>query len=444
MTVQHRPGKQHVNADALSRLQMCQDCTKDRHHAGELLKTNLPCRSCTYCTRAHQHWLGFQEAVDDVIPLASQSKQKTRTTVECETVIQPESALPPVTERSQSVTCHVNYGASDQKDYHKTPKYNLENSELDCKEIHDMNHNEKTIPDTKYPNIDTSALSHISIEMVKTPLGMSIHTPYMDSPNVNVTKESGLEAATYTPEVLRDFQSKDPDLEINLIWLRDNEEPSEATIFRCSQRAKKYWLNKEIFFIDESGLLRNLDKHSSKPRLVIPRDLTEEIMSLCHDIPSSGHQCINRTMKRIKDKYQWYGMAQRIRNFVETCSVCNSSKKANRKAKCPLTKYHSGAPMERVHLDFLGPLPETTQGNAHIFVMVDQFSKWLECTPLPTQTAEQTATAALNEFFSRFGFPFKIFTHQGRNFESRLFKSICDVLQIHKARTTPYRPSSNG
>jgi hypothetical protein len=131
MTVQHRP------ADALSRLQMCQDCTKDRHHAGELLRTNLPCRSCTYCTRAHQHWLWFQEAVDDVIPLASQSKQKTRTTVECETMIQPESALPSVTERSQNVTCHVNSGASDQKDCYKTPKSNLQNSELDCKEIHD-------------------------------------------------------------------------------------------------------------------------------------------------------------------------------------------------------------------------------------------------------------------------------------------------------------------
>jgi hypothetical protein len=122
-----------------------------------------------------------------------------------------------------------------------------------------------------------------------------------------------------------------------------------------------------MFFIDKSGLLRNLDKHSSKPRLVIPRDLTEEIMSLCHDIPSSGHQGINRTMKRIKDKYQWYGMAQSIRNFVETCSVCNSSKKANRKAKCPLTKYHSGAPMERVHLDFLGPLPETYTGKCTHF-----------------------------------------------------------------------------
>ena len=100
--------------------------------------------------------------------------------------------------------------------------------------------------------------------------------------------------------------------------------------------------------------------------------------------------------------------------------------------------------MERVHLDFLGPLPESTSGNSNILVMVDQFTKWVECVPLPSQTAEVTARAAVNEFFARFGFPFNIFTDQGRNVESRLFKTICDILQIHKSRTTPYRPSANG
>lgn len=109
-----------------------------------------------------------------------------------------------------------------------------------------------------------------------------------------------------------------------------------------------------------------------------------------------------------------------------------------------MIKYQAGVPMERVHLDFLGPLPESTAGNSNILVMVDQFTKWVECIALPSQTAEVTARAAVNEFFTRFGFPFNIFTDQGRNFESRLFKSICDILQIHKSCTTPYRPSSNG
>lgn len=96
--------------------------------------------------------------------------------------------------------------------------------------------------------------------------------------------------------------------------------------------------------------------------------------------------------------------------------------------------------MERVHLDFVGLLPKTDRGNEHIFMMVDQFTKWVECVPLTSQTAEETAKAASNEFFSRFGYPFQVYSDQGRNFESTLFRELCDLLHIHKARTTPIYP----
>ena len=94
--------------------------------------------------------------------------------------------------------------------------------------------------------------------------------------------------------------------------------------------------------------------------------------------------------------------------------------------------------MERVHLDFLGPFPRTARGNEYVLVMVDQFTKWVECIPLPSQTADDTATAAVNKFFSRFGCPFQNFTHQGPNSESKLFRAACELRQVHKARTTPY------
>ena len=99
--------------------------------------------------------------------------------------------------------------------------------------------------------------------------------------------------------------------------------------------------------------------------------------------------------------------------------------------------------MERVYLDFIGALPRTEKGNEHILIMVDQFTKWIECIPLPSQSAMETARAAMNQFFSRFGCPFQVFTDQGRNFESALFRAMCDLLHIHKSRTTPYRLSAN-
>ncbi|VDI61792.1 COMPASS component SPP1 [Mytilus galloprovincialis] len=68
----------------------------------------------------------------------------------------------------------------------------------------------------------------------------------------------------------------------------------------------------------------------------------------------------------------------------------------------------------------------------------------VEIIPLPSQTAEETAKAAVNEFFTRFGCPFSIHSDQGRNFESNLFKSVCKTLQISNTRTTAYQPSANG
>ena len=50
----------------------------------------------------------------------------------------------------------------------------------------------------------------------------------------------------------------------------------------------------------------------------------------------------------------------------------------------------------------------------------------------------------VNNFFARFGCPSQVHTDQGSNFTSAFFRSICDLLEITKTHTTPYRPCSNG
>ena len=60
------------------------------------------------------------------------------------------------------------------------------------------------------------------------------------------------------------------------------------------------------------------------------------------------------------------------------------------------------------------------------------------------QEASTVAKILLDNVFSVVGLPRKILTDQGSNFESILFKELCRVLQIDKARTSPYHPSGNG
>ena len=73
MVVIHRSGKQHGNADGLSRIpdeeQFC-DC-----YSAGVDPTMLPCYSdaCTFCPRAHKEWSRFEEDVDDAVPLAVKS-----------------------------------------------------------------------------------------------------------------------------------------------------------------------------------------------------------------------------------------------------------------------------------------------------------------------------------------------------------------------------------
>jgi hypothetical protein len=77
-------------------------------------------------------------------------------------------------------------------------------------------------------------------------------------------------------------------------------------------------------------------------------------------------------------------------------------------------------------------------------MIVDQFTKWVCCIPVPDQSAETTAENFYDHFVTTFGCPLQIHTDQGRNFESNYFKALCHLLQVVKTRTTPYRPSSNG
>jgi hypothetical protein len=88
----------------------------------------------------------------------------------------------------------------------------------------------------------------------------------------------------------------------------------------------------------------------------------------------------------------------------------------------------------RVHLDFLGPLPETPRGNTNILVMVDQFTKWCEIVPLPSQTAKTTAKAAVNEFFARLRYSSQsrcdsATKHRTASIKVRLYRSTCPLAE---------------
>ena len=70
-----------------------------------------------------------------------------------------------------------------------------------------------------------------------------------------------------------------------------------------------------------------------------------------------------------------------------------------------MTQYNVGAPMVRLGIDVMGPLPETETGNKYVLIIMDYFSKWPEAFPMPNQEAITVAEILVKEVVCRFRVP---------------------------------------
>jgi len=83
-------------------------------------------------------------------------------------------------------------------------------------------------------------------------------------------------------------------------------------------------------------------------------------------------------------------------------------------------------------------LPETTQGNKHLLVVMYHLTKRCEVFPTKDQRAKTVAEILVSKIFSRFEPPTIIHSDQGRNFESNVMQEVCCLICIHKSRTSAY------
>ena len=209
---------------------------------------------------------------------------------------------------------------------------------------------------------------------------------------------------------------------------------------------KQYWSQWDRMYLQNGILYRRYydTKGHVTDQLVLPQSLRSQVLEYAHSHITAGHLGESRTFDRIQQRFYWVGYRNDVLRFCKQCTQCQRRKNPPRKAKAPMKQYLVGAPLERIALDILGPLPETTDGNKFILVIADYFTKWTEAYPMKSADAETVAKILVDEFICKFGLPRQIHSDQGRQFESKLFQSLCSVLQIDKTRTTPFHPASDG
>lgn len=251
----------------------------------------------------------------------------------------------------------------------------------------------------------------------------------------------------WEPAEIRQKQLEDPTIGPILVAKEEDTRPAWQSISNKSGELKALWRQWDRLTIISGVLYRRWEEEdctSCSNQLIVPVIMQQQVLHYYHDIPSAGDLGAEKTLGRIKQGFYWPSMKETVSEYCHSCDNCAARKQSKKKNHAPLGSYHVGETMERVALDILGPLPLTKKGNKYILVMVDCFSKWTEAVALPDQEASTVAKAFVDTIICHFGTPLQIHTDQGRNFESNLFKEMCNLFQIDKTRTTSYHPQSNG
>ena len=243
-------------------------------------------------------------------------------------------------------------------------------------------------------------------------------------------------------------QQQDPVIGVILGWLQEsNTRPSDGDVESMGHSVRSLWAQWDRLKLVNGLLYRQWEEANSGTitfQLVLPQSLIPTVLEALHSGVGGGHFGVRKTIEKVRSRFYWPQLRQDVEQWCRQCSACAQTKSPTTHARGPLNPSKVGFPMERKALDIVGPLPRTKQGNKYILVVGDYFTRWVEAYGLPNIEASTVAKVLVNEWICRFGAPYAIHSDQGRNFESQLFAELCTLLGIHKTRTTPYHPQSDG
>ena len=254
----------------------------------------------------------------------------------------------------------------------------------------------------------------------------------------------------WTMGELKTWQRNDPDLGRVIEWLEQSpNKPKSHVIRQYGPGVRNLMSQWGVLFLEDGVLKRKWYPSGhlqTRPvfQIVAPDPIKKIVLTSLHNSPTGGHLGDFKTLGKVRQRFYWVGYKRDVLRWCQQCDVCAQSKPGPHRKRAKLGHVPVRAPLERIAVDIMGPLPKTVNDNEYIMVVGDYFTKWTEAYALKDHTAQTVAEVLIEHFICRFGVPMQIHSDQGREFESNLISELCKLLRVDKSRTTPYNPKSDG
>ena len=157
-----------------------------------------------------------------------------------------------------------------------------------------------------------------------------------------------------------------------------------------------------------------------------------------------GHHGVERTLQKLDSlKRDWTGRCEHVRRYIKLCPCCQKMNLLKGPIHAHPFTLSSYSPMYRLAMDYIEKLPPDEDGNSHILVIIDSFSRFVELYPSRDNTARASAKALLSHL-GRYGACQQLVSDQGPSFINDVIEELTLMIGVDHMPTMAYSKEENG
>ena len=288
----------------------------------------------------------------------------------------------------------------------------------------------------KNPNeLFALADTEINIDDVKVVLSATSHpltaTAMADIAMLTLTGET---IGTVTKDELVAQQRRDDVIGPVYDWLRDGTNEK----LKCQGKTRTLWKQRAKLEFQGNVLMRRTKNFL---QTVIPSVYKDLIYEELHN--RLGHVGPEKVLDLARRRFYWPNMQQDVEFYVRKKCRCVVDKKPNVPERAPLVPIQVTRPWEMISIDFLH-LDRSKGGYEYALIVCDHFTRFTQIYATRNNKAPTAADKIYYDFILKFGFPERIHSDQGREFDNRLLRRLHQLAGVGVSRTTPYHPQGDG
>lgn len=232
---------------------------------------------------------------------------------------------------------------------------------------------------------------------------------------------------------IKSLQSKDQFC-INIINAINNKDVS----INIKRKSRQFIILNEILYYKRFSPPKNITHI-----LVVPKQITNDLLKAYHESPLGGHTGMARTIHKLQNKYYWPTLSKDTTAFIKSCHNCQINKKLVGKPIGQLQPIRtSNRPMNRLTFDYLGPLPSS---NKKKFVLVAACNNTKYIFTKATESASADSTVKfIIQIVSLWGTFRQFSSDRGTHFKNNTVSEVLNNLGIKQILSTAYSPETQG